>query len=215
MSISFKHLKNKRYLESTKGFVESLLNIEFLKDSNSAHCPFHDDRTNSFRMYTDGKDDIKFRCFGACEDNWDIYDLIMRKERCSFQKAQVRFAKFLKIDDIQLYKSNKQDLDKQEQEEEEEEIEEPVLELDTHGLTDKHRQIIQEAAEYYNNLLLTEKDRFEKIFRYLKSKGVDEEIIKRFTIGFCPALEDEKYEGRALLKSHLEEFNKPHNYPPR
>ena len=52
MSISFKDLKNKRYLESTKGFVESLLNIEFLKDSNSAHCPFHDDRTNSFRMYT-------------------------------------------------------------------------------------------------------------------------------------------------------------------
>ena len=114
MSISFKDLKNKRYLEPTRRFVEDLLNIQFLKNSNSAHCHFHDDKTDSFRIYTDRKDDIKFHCFGACEYNWDIYDLIMRKEKCSFQEAQVRFAKFLKINDIQLYKDNKQDLDKQE-----------------------------------------------------------------------------------------------------
>jgi DNA primase catalytic core len=212
MATSFKDLKNKKYLESTKRFAESLLNIQFLKDSNSAHCPFHDDKSDSFRIYTDGKDDIKFHCFGACEDNWDIYDLIMRKKKCSFQDAQVRFAKFLKIDNIELYKGDKQDLDRQEQEKEREEIEEPVLELDTKGLTDKHREAIQDAAEFYNNLLLTKKDKFEKVFKYLESRGVDEETIKSFTIGFCPSLEDEEYEGRALLRSHLQEFKEDYHY---
>lgn len=42
MSISFKDLKNEKYLEPTRRFVEDLLNIQFLKDSNSAHCPFQE-----------------------------------------------------------------------------------------------------------------------------------------------------------------------------
>ena len=210
MATSFKDLKNKKYFESTKRFAGSLLNIQFLKDSDRAHCPFHDDKTDSFRIYTDRKDDIKFHCFG-CKDNWDIYDLIMRKEKCSFQEAQITFAKFLKIDNIEVYKGDKQDLNSQDQEEDIEEIEQSVLELDTKGLTDKHRQAIQDAAEFYNNLLLSRRDKFEKVFKYLQSRGVDEQTIKTFTIGFCPSLEDDDYEGRALLRSHLQEFKEDYH----
>lgn len=99
MSVSCKDLKSKKYFEPTKGFVESLLNIEFIDSgSNRAHCAFHEDRRDSFRIYVDGKDKIRFHCFGACNRDWDVYDLVMLKEKCSFPDAQVRFAKFLGID---------------------------------------------------------------------------------------------------------------------
>jgi len=210
MTTSFKDLKNKKYLEPTRRFVADLLNIPFLKNSNRAHCPFHDDTTDSFRMYVDPKDDIKFHCFG-CKENWDIYDLIMRRKRCSFQEAQFIFAQFLNLETIELYQGDKQGLDIQEQEEDIEQAEQPVLWSDTKGLSDKHREAIHDAAQFYHNLLLSRRDTYEKVFNYLYSRGVDEETIKTFTIGFCPSLEDEEYEGRALLQSHLQEFKEDYH----
>jgi len=203
MAKSYKALKNKKYFETTKGFVESLLDVEFL-DSRRAHCPFHDDRTDSFRMYVDGKDEIRFHCFGECEGDWDVYDLIMMKRNCSFKEAQVDFAKYLGIDDINLHSGINKEIHMQG--EQEEESDEPVIEVDTEDLTADHRRTLEEAAEFYNNLLLSRKDKFEKILKYLQKRGVDEEIIKKFSIGFSPALEDKEFIGRALLTTHAKEF---------
>jgi len=206
MTVSYQDLKHKTYLEPTKVFVESLLKINFV-GSDRAHCPFHNDKTDSFRIYVNGRDEIRFHCFGACHGDWDVYDLIMRKEHCSFTQAQRTFASFLGIDTIEVHKGDKKKLDAQERIEEElKEIEEPVLRLETDGLTDKHRNAIQDAAEYYHNLLLKDKERYQTVFSYLEKRGVDEETIRSFAIGFCPSLEDEVYEGRALLKKHLHEF---------
>ena len=103
MAVTYKDLKNKRYFEPTKFFLESLLDFKFI-DSHRALCPFHGDKKDSFRMYVDGKDEIRFHCFGECESDWDIFDLIMLKEKCDFYKAQEQFADSLGIKDIDLLK---------------------------------------------------------------------------------------------------------------
>ena len=62
-----KDLKSAKYIDSTINFAEGLLGINFKRTGNnrySAYCPFHFDRKDSFRMYVDGKDEVRFRCFG-------------------------------------------------------------------------------------------------------------------------------------------------------
>jgi len=62
MPVSFKDLRNTKYLEPTKAFVESVLGIQFT-GSSQAHCPFHDDRHASFGMYANKEGVIRFHCF--------------------------------------------------------------------------------------------------------------------------------------------------------
>ncbi len=90
--------------------------------------------------------------------------------------------------------------------------EEPIAESDAGELTDRHREALLEAADFYNRLLIDRKDKFEKAWRYLDRRGIDEETVEKFKIGFCPALEDKEYRGRAFLNSHLDEFKKDAPY---
>ena len=202
---SYKALKNKKYFETTKGFVESQLDVGFL-DSRRAHCPFHDDRTDSFRMYVDGKDEIRFHCFGECAGDWDVYDLIMMKTNCSFPKAQKRFAEFLGIEDFEAYTQRFQNIAEPEQETDDEPPDELITGVETEDLTDEHRAVLQESAEFYSNLLLSRKEKFENVLKYLNKRGLDEEIIKKFKIGFCPSFQDDEFKGRALLGQHVATF---------
>lgn len=200
MPVSYKDLKHKSYYEPTKNFVESLLDIEFI-DSKRAHCPFHNDTRDSFRIYFNDKDEIRFHCFGQCGGDWDVYDLIMMKKNCSFHVAWVEFTKFLEIDEKDVHIQRRQ----------KEEPDDPILQVDTEDLTDQHREVLQAAAGLYCNLLLSRKDKFEKAFKYLESRGVDEETIQKFNIGFSPALEDKKFRGRALLSKYTDQFMKDLN----
>jgi DNA primase len=207
MTVSYKDLKNKKYLEPTKAFVEQLLNIRFL-DNTRAHCPFHHDKSDSFRIYVDGKDEVKFHCFGECHGNWDVFDLIREKRKCGFPKAQSIFAEFLGLEKAESYRDSIKEDKPSSDEGEEDEPDEPVLEITTEKLTDKHLAVLQAAGEFYSNLLLSRREKFKKVFDYLESRGIGEEIIDNFTIGYCPALEDEEFKGRALLNSRADEMLK-------
>ena len=96
MPVSYKDLKDKSYLKPTLSFLESQLGIHFIQ-TTGAHCPFHNDTRDSFRIGVSKIGEVRFHCFGACDEDWDIYDLIMLKENCTFQQAQERFAKFLVV----------------------------------------------------------------------------------------------------------------------
>jgi DNA primase len=206
MPVSYKDLKDKSYLKHTKSFLESQLGIHFIH-STAAHCPFHDDTTDSFRLRISKQNEIRFHCFGACEKDWDIYDLIMNKEHCTFRQAQERFAKFLGIEDFEFHRG-RINASYDEPSGESMDEEEPIREIDAEELTDRHREALLEAADFYNRLLIDGNDEFKKVWNYLERRGIDKEAIKRFKIGFCPALEDEKYRGRAFLYSHLDAFKK-------
>lgn len=93
-------------MDATINFAEGLLGIHFKctgKNRYSTYCPFHFDRKDSFRVYVDDEDEIKFHCFGECNMNWDIYDVIMARNKCSFRQSQQTFADFLSIKDFKPY----------------------------------------------------------------------------------------------------------------
>jgi DNA primase len=205
MPVSWKDLKTKKYLEPTKSFVDSVLGIQFTRSSQT-HCPFHDDRHASFGMYLNKGGYIRFHCLANCQGraDWDIYDLTMRKLGCSFHEAQKKLSKFLEIKDFTFYHGRKRDLDSEENPEQE--PDDPIVEADVAPLTDAHRKAMEDAASFYHDLLFSRRDKFERVFGYLQRRGLEEDTIKRFKIGFCPPLEDEEYKGRALLNKHFRSF---------
>ncbi len=150
-----------------------------------------------------GKDEIRFHCFGECDGDWDIYDVIMLKDHCNFQQAQEKFTEYLGLEDVEFHRGRYQYHD-----DESNEQEEPIASLDDEDFTDEHRKVLQESAGFYNHLLLSQKDEFEKVIKYLKKRDVGENTILKYNIGFCPALNDEKYESRALLNQYVEKFKK-------
>ena len=78
--------------------------------------------------------------------------------------------------------------------------------MDDEDLTDEHRKVLQESAKFYSTLLLSRKYEFDKVITYLGKRCVGEDTIRKYNIGFCPRLKDEKYEGRALLNQYFERF---------
>lgn len=103
MPLTYRDLKNRRYLEPIRNFIESALNIQF-RNGDRSFCPFHRDTKDSFRIYVNGKDEVRFHCFGECGKDWDIYDLIMLKDNCNFRQAQRKFAEFLGIENVEFKK---------------------------------------------------------------------------------------------------------------
>lgn len=75
------------------GFACLELNIGV--DSNGrALCPWHDDHSPSFGLYTDGRDVEKFAC-PVCAVSGDVFDLIQRVEGGSFSAAVERAGEML------------------------------------------------------------------------------------------------------------------------
>ena len=99
----YKDLKSVAYIDQILAYASRLLGIDFKPTGKyrfRSFCPFHSDSKDSFRVYVNGKDEVRFHCFGACDQEWDIYDLIMITENCCFAEAQKRFANFLGIEDF-------------------------------------------------------------------------------------------------------------------
>lgn len=94
---TYQEIKSVEYIEPMLNFAERMLGLEFRsvgKLRYSAFCPFHADTKDSFRVYVDGNDVVRFKCFGACQGgsddekaNWDIYDLIMLRKKMSFSAS--------------------------------------------------------------------------------------------------------------------------------
>ncbi len=87
---TYQDLKSADYLQGILAFAERLLKLKFARWGDgkyAAHCPFHADTKDSFRVYVNDKGEVCFHCFGACRAEWDIYDLIMLRFKCPFRDA--------------------------------------------------------------------------------------------------------------------------------
>ena len=204
---TYKDLKSVRYIESIINYAEGLLNLNFKRAGNnrySAYCPFHPDNKDSFRVYVNGKDEVRFHCFGECKVDWNIYDLIMATNKCSFRQAQQTFSDFLGIKDFIPHKGKSKNIPDFEQ------IEEPDQSIDfaePEELSPEIIDVLGEASIFYNELLLNNAEKFQKVHKYLSRRGVNTNLIRKFNIGFAPTLKDEKYLGRALIRNCLDRFN--------
>ncbi len=198
---TYKELKSARYINGVIAYAENLLNISFKptdRERHSAYCPFHKDRKDSFRVYVDSKNEVRFHCFGACNTEWDIYDIIIKVNKCSFREAQETFAEFMGITDFVPYDGIISMPDQKNKPDEPVNFVEPK-ELDKDVITALH-----EAADFYHKFLLQKED---KALKYLYRRGLDIDLIKKFNIGYASPFANEKYTGRALIYNYLDRFN--------
>ena len=203
---TYKDLKSAKYIESIINFAENLLNIDFKRTETnrySAYCPFHADNKDSFRVYVNGKDEVRFHCFGECKVDWDVYDLIMARKKCSFRQAQQTFSDFLGIKNFIPHKGKSKNIPDFEQ------IEEPDESIDfaePEELAPEIIDVLGDVAKFYSEMLLNNVERFQKVHKYLSRRGVNINLIRKFNIGFAPTLNDKDYLGRALIINYLDRF---------
>ena len=63
-------LKSVKYIDRIVQYAGVLLGIEFNRTGENKYmcrCPFHYDRRDSFSVYVNKKDEVRFHCFGACD----------------------------------------------------------------------------------------------------------------------------------------------------
>ncbi|MBC2736565.1 MAG: hypothetical protein HF981_19550 [Desulfobacteraceae bacterium] len=203
-------IKTVAYLESILNYAEAHLGVRFKptgKYRYSAFCPFHADTKDSFRLYVDGNDVVRFHCFGECKGDWDIYDVIILREKCSFREAQRIWAEYLGIKDVEFHSGRSQKFPAPDTEPE---PDDSVAFLKPAEPDNQIKATLAEAAGFYNELLLSDPEKYSKVLTYLARRGLESPIIERFQIGYSPAYADEIYRGRALINGFLDRFNSEH-----
>ncbi|MBQ6568753.1 MAG: DNA primase, partial [Clostridia bacterium] len=127
-------------------------------------CPFHAEKTPSFTVYPDSS---SFFCFG-CGAGGDVITFIKRIENLDYPEA-VRFLAGRAGMTVPEDKAQS-------------------------GLADakmRIREINREAGRFFYKMLHTQKG--AAAMEYAKNRGLSEEIIKKFAIGFAPDSWDELY----------------------
>jgi len=203
---TYEEAKSVAFISDNISFAERLLGIRFWKTgkySHSAYCPFHNDRKDSFRVYVNSDNVVRFHCYG-CPFDCDVYELIQRKHKCSFNKAQRIFADYLEIEDFVFYKKGNSEAtipDKQAV------TDDPVSFIEPPEPDPEIIAAMEDAANFYNKFLLDNETRFKKVFNYLNRRGVDHRIIQDYFIGYSPQYNDETFAGRAMINHFLDRFN--------
>ena len=201
-------IKSAEYIDALISYTETLLGIRFKnvrKHRYNSLCPFHADIKDSFMMYVNKKDEVRFHCFGACKGDWDIYDLIMLRKKCGFKKAQQVWAEHLDIRDFKSCDGAGPCIPEPG---EIQETDDTVSFAEPEKLDENIAAALDDAAAFYNDLLISNKDRFKHIWDYLAFRGIGKETISRFKIGYAPPYSDEQHRGRSLITSILTRFEK-------
>lgn len=148
--------------------------------SYMACCPFHNEKTPSF-VVTPSKG--IFKCFG-CGESGTAVSFLMKHENMSFVEAM-------------KYLGRKYHIEVQEKEETAEEM---AQRQRTESLT-----IANEfAAEYYSRQL-KEGEGMQVGLAYFKSRGLEEETIRRYGLGWSPS-DAQAIIQAAKAKGHKEEY---------
>lgn len=122
-------------------------------------CPFHNEKTPSFTV----SDDKNFyHCFG-CGAHGDVFTFLIEKEGLSFPEAVERAA--LEAG-LEVPVSNPQEREREERQ-------------------TKLVDVVEKACVFYENTLWANAGR--KGLDYLRRRGLTDQIIRRFRLGFAPA----------------------------
>ena len=128
-------------------------------------CPFHPNtRTPSFVVFPITG---TWRCFGQCSEGGDIFSFTMKKQNWDFQETLKYLADRA---GIQLKPPTTEEL---------------VAEEEHTQL----RSILEEAATFYHHQLRNTPEG-QKALTYLKGRGLSDEIIETFGLGYAPNAHD-------------------------
>lgn len=120
-------------------------------------CPFHSEKTPSFIVSPERQ---SYKCFG-CSESGDVISFLQKYDGYSFLEALELLAKRVGIT-LESYRPTSQDTYRK-----------------------RLLEIMSLASEYYH-FLLTEHKSGEAARAYLKGRGVTNEAIKQFKLGYAP-----------------------------
>ncbi|WP_072540664.1 DNA primase [Lactiplantibacillus plantarum] len=127
-------------------------------------CPFHEERTPSFSV---NEQKQIFHCF-SCGRGGNVFSFIMDLENLSFPEAVVKVANFGHIDLPASYTAQSQPAAPKDQQQAD------LLKL------------YSDSAKMYQHILVNT-ELGEPALKYLHERGLDDETIKTFGIGYAPA----------------------------
>ena len=136
-------------------------------NSHSACCPFHHEKTPSFHV---SREKQMYHCFG-CGVGGNVFTFLMEHENFTFPEALEALAERAGVD-----------LPKQEM------SAEAKRQADTRT---RIKDMNKLAAGYFHYMLKTE--RGEKAMEYLKGRGLSDETIVKFGLGFSDVYSDDLY----------------------
>lgn len=124
-------------------------------------CPFHPNtRTPAFVVFPESG---TWRCFGACNEGGDVFKFVMKKEGWDFPEALRQLAQRAGVE-----------LRPQQPEQEAEEAHRRL------------REVLEAAALFYRHML-RETSAGAQVQEYLRRRGLREETLEEFEIGYAPA----------------------------
>lgn len=151
--------------------IKSRLNIEDiiseyikLKRAGSgliALCPFHSEKSPSFHVSPDRG---IYKCFG-CGESGDIFSFVQKFENLDFPEVKKKLAQKagVELQDFASEKTKKEIEEKREKKK-------------------KLLHLLDEATNFFQVNLLQN----EEVKKYLKKRGVNEDMAKKFRLGFAP-----------------------------
>src|SRR5258708_5256594 len=141
-------------------FLSQYINLKKAGRNYTALCPFHAEKTPSFVVFPESQ---SWRCFGACGDGGDIFNFVMKSEGLDFPTALRTLA-------------DKAGVQLQERSPEQSQHEDHL---------EKLRGLMDETASFFHKKLLN--DRMAQQARdYAHRRGLSDETIAKFRIGFAP-----------------------------
>src|SRR3990172_9237091 len=122
-----------------------------------AQCPFHNERTPSFFVYPDRQ---TWHCFGACGTGGDVFSFVMKRENLPFGEALRLLAERAAV---------------------------PIPSRQREQAAPHERlfQANQLAAQHYHSLLTTSAEA-GRARDYLARRGLSEEAVVAFQLGYSP-----------------------------
>lgn len=148
--------------------IGGFVSLKHKGSTYSACCPFHHEKTPSFHV---SKEKQMYHCFG-CGVGGNVYTFVMEYENFSFPEA----VKYLA--DRSGVKLPEADMS---QEQKNKENYKTVL-----------KEMNKTAAAYFH-YLLTKTDRGKKALAYLTDRGLTEDTIKSFALGYSDVFENDLY----------------------
>ncbi|MFH1724620.1 MAG: DNA primase [Elusimicrobiota bacterium] len=127
--------------------------------NHKACCPFHQEKTPSFMVNPERQ---IFHCFG-CQTGGDVFAFVMKLEGLSFPEAVTKLGERVGVRVAP--------------------VERALSPADKDRL--RVRKVLESAREYYHGLL-KKLPEAAAARRYLAERGLDEETIGRFRLGFAP-----------------------------
>lgn len=148
-------------------FIGQYLQLKKAGINYSALCPFHSEKTPSFMVSSERQ---SFKCFG-CSEGGDVITFFMKMEGLSFPEALKILGERV---GIQVELKPKEQIDREK----------------------TRRDVIYKvnllSAKYFKATLWSNEG--EKALKYLKSRGLDDDMIKKFKVGWAPGINKlEKY----------------------